>query len=392
MTSDFYSSLPVITEFSSAVRPENHVPLPNGWVIGHADVVGSTIAIEEGRYKAVNMVGAGVIAAIANALNRRPFPFIFGGDGASFAVDISDAQAAADALQAIAAYSEAEFDLKLRVAMAPVAVIRTAGRDVCVTRYQASADCIYAMFSGGGLSWFAARVKEGQYLLKSMPENPLPDLSGLTCRWALSPAQHGKILSAIIAPFGTENRFSELIDHITLIVSQLENSGNPVAMPLLQPGPEKQAVELEALAKATGGISKWSAKIRARLLYWLTCLCFRTRPKLAGRDMNIYMESLSTNADFRKFDDALYLTIDCSDTFVTEFESLLIAASDYIRYGIFCQEQALLTCFVISHDRLGCDVLANTNSLAHIHFIDGAQGGYAMAAKALKSQYETLRQ
>ena len=32
------------------------------------------------------MVGAGVIAAVANALDRRPFPFVFGGDGASFAV------------------------------------------------------------------------------------------------------------------------------------------------------------------------------------------------------------------------------------------------------------------------------------------------------------------
>jgi hypothetical protein len=46
------------------------------------------------------MIVAGAIAAVANALNRRPFPFVFGGDGASFAVSRADAPAAAAALAA----------------------------------------------------------------------------------------------------------------------------------------------------------------------------------------------------------------------------------------------------------------------------------------------------
>ena len=66
------------------MRAKNYRPLPDDWVVGFSDVVGSTEAIAKGRYKAVNMVGAGVIAAVANALERRPFPFVFGGDGASF--------------------------------------------------------------------------------------------------------------------------------------------------------------------------------------------------------------------------------------------------------------------------------------------------------------------
>ena len=83
MADDFYETIPVLDNFADAVRAENYSPLPDDWVVGFADVFGSTKAVADGRYKAVNMVGAGAIAAVANALGRRPFPFVFGGDGAA---------------------------------------------------------------------------------------------------------------------------------------------------------------------------------------------------------------------------------------------------------------------------------------------------------------------
>ena len=156
MADDFYETIPVLDNFADAVRAENYSPLPDDWVVGFADVFGSTKAVADGRYKAVNMVGAGAIAAVANALDRRQFPFVFGGDGASFAVSPSDAAAAGKALQAMAAFARDEFHLELRVAMAPVAEIRAAGYDVRVARFAASPPCVYAMFAGGGLTWFDA--------------------------------------------------------------------------------------------------------------------------------------------------------------------------------------------------------------------------------------------
>src|SRR5271169_5010069 len=119
MVSNFYESIPIFDEFGDAVRPQNYRPLPDDWVVGFSDVVGSTEAVAKGRYKAVNMVGAGVIAAVANALDRRPFPFVFGGDGASFAAYASDATAAAGALAAMAAFAREEFHFELRVATIP---------------------------------------------------------------------------------------------------------------------------------------------------------------------------------------------------------------------------------------------------------------------------------
>ena len=120
MASNFYESIPICDDFAEAVRAENYRPLPDDWVVGFTDVVGSTEAVAKGRYQAVNMVGAGAIAAVANALDRRPFPFVFGGDGASFAASPSDATAAAGALAAMADFAREEFHFDLRVAMISV--------------------------------------------------------------------------------------------------------------------------------------------------------------------------------------------------------------------------------------------------------------------------------
>jgi hypothetical protein len=184
---DVYSAIPVIANFAEAVRPENYRPLPDDWMVGFSDVAGSTRAVAEGRYKAVNMIGAGVIAAVSNALGRKAFPFLFGGDGATFAVGPADAAAATEALKAIAVFAREECQFELRVATIRIAEVRAAGRDVRIGRYGASPHCAYAMFAGGGLSWFEGRAKLGEYAPEPAPPGTRPDLSDLSCRWGARP-------------------------------------------------------------------------------------------------------------------------------------------------------------------------------------------------------------
>ncbi len=381
---DFYASLPVLSDFGEALKNENYTPLPDDWVIGFSDVVGSTKAMEEGRYKAVNMVGAGVIAAVANAVERRPFPFVFGGDGASFAVSAVDAPAAEQALQAMALYAESEFELALRVATAPVSAIRAAGGDIRVVRYAASPDCIYAMFSGGGLSWFEREAKKGAYQLNPASSASLPDLSGLSCRWGLAPARHGLILSVIVAARGDDPRFAALLDEIVALVTAAEGSGRPVTMESLRPGPAAQAIGFEALVLKTSGLARRVARVKAALLFAIGYLAYCVRLKAGDFDMNTYMASITTNADFRKFDDGLRMTLDCSPAFADELERRLAAAADYAHYGTFRQGNALLTCFVPTAENISRPPTETSESLRHIHFVDGAGGGYTMAAKAMK--------
>ena len=99
----FYASVPVFRGFARLMDPALYIRLPDDWTVGIADVVQSTAAIAAKRYKAVNMAGAAVIASVTNALDQREFPFVFGGDGASFAVPPADLALAREAMAATAA-------------------------------------------------------------------------------------------------------------------------------------------------------------------------------------------------------------------------------------------------------------------------------------------------
>src|ERR1700682_4518647 len=121
------AAFPGFGGFCSLRHPALYSPLPDDWPIGIADVVESTKAIAEQRYKAVNMAGAAVIAAVTNALEGREFPFVFGGDGASFAVSPDDFGRAREALAATATWVKEDLDLAMRVALVPVTAVRAQG-------------------------------------------------------------------------------------------------------------------------------------------------------------------------------------------------------------------------------------------------------------------------
>ncbi len=169
-------------------------------MVGIADVVQSTKAIAENRYKAVNMAGAAVIVAVTNALGDREFPFVFGGDGASFAVPAEAADAARQALAETATWVKEDLDLTLRIGMVPVAEIRSQGLDVRVARYAPSDNISIAMFSGGGIAWADAAMKRGEIAVPPASPGAHPDLSGLSCRYEEIPASRGLVLSLVVAP------------------------------------------------------------------------------------------------------------------------------------------------------------------------------------------------
>ena len=82
----FYTDIPVFDDCSKIVDDSVYRNMPDDWFIGLTDVVDSTKAIEDGKYKSVNMAGPASISAVINTLSHQNFPFVFGGDGVSFAV------------------------------------------------------------------------------------------------------------------------------------------------------------------------------------------------------------------------------------------------------------------------------------------------------------------
>jgi len=379
VSESFYEDIPPFDRFDEVVDESRYRPLPEDWLIGVSDVVNSTGAIAEGRYKSVNVVGASTIAAVYNALDAAAFPFVFGGDGAAFAVPATAAAKARAALAAARTWAAEEVGLNLRAALVPVADIVQAGQRVAVARFKVAPALSYAMFGGGGIAWAEAEMKSGHYEIPPAPAGTRPDLTGLSCRFLPIGARRGEILSLLVRPRPDASRvaFNALVRRIVEILDQTSERGGspvPVAGPRIVWPPRNLRLEVGATRGRVPGFL-WGGYILFQHLV-LTVLN-AVGGKLPGFDPKIYRGEVTTNTDFRKFGDGLMLTVDCSSDVIARIEVVLerARADGIADHGIHRQDAALMTCFVPSpfaHD--------------HMHFVDGASGGYAKAAEMLKAQ------
>jgi Protein of unknown function (DUF3095) len=122
------------------------------------------------------------------------------------------------------------------------------------------------------------------------------------------------------------------------------------------------------------------AKIAAEMV--VAIFLDKTGRALGRFDPKRYRSWVARNSDFRKYDDALRMTIDCTRETAARLETFLAEAeaSRIIDYGLHRQGAALMTCIVPSYV-----------SDDHVHFLDGAGGGYALAAQALKDKLATRK-
>jgi hypothetical protein len=389
-TTDFYGRLAPLPHFAAITEQRNFAPLPDDWQLVISDVRGSTRAIAEGRYKEVNMVGAASIVALLNAAGPVAIPFVFGGDGATLAIPPSLVAPARTTLAALGALARQAFALELRCAMVPAAAVAAAGQRVRVARLAIAEHYHQAAFSGG-LAYAEALVKDpvdGEAFLVKPADTPDgADLSGLECRWQDIHSRHGETVSLLVAPapaLPAEDRGAVLRDVIAAIEAAYgsERDYHPLALAGLRPSLSPGALLVEARARS-------APALRPRLGYlariWATNLgvgLHRRYETLLGRApwWDRYRGLVFRTADFRKYDDTLRMIIAGTAARREQLEAYLEVRfrAGELAYGLHVADRALMTCLVF--ERMG----------RQVHFVDGAEGGYALAARALKGRLAEL--
>ncbi|SEE60590.1 Protein of unknown function [Rhizobiales bacterium GAS191] len=378
MTESSHAEASVFDRFERVVDPSLYRPLPEDDLIGMTDVVNSTRAIQDGRYKAVNMAGAAAITAVMNAVPGESFPFVFGGDGATLAVSLRHEAPVRDALARTSAFARDELGLDLRAALIPLSAVRAAGGDVRLAWFEPNPHVRYAMFSGGGLVFAEQAMKAGRFAIDAAPVGQRPDLAGLSCRYMPVASRNGVILSLIVklAEGARESEFARAVMDILSMLRALDRDGHPVPAEGPPVNWPPQGLDLEARASRRSE-SLALRKFKLRLITAASWFILKTGMKVGSFDPAHYRRQTTQNTDFRKFDDGLRMTIDCSAETADSVERRLgeLRASGVLSFGAFRQKQALVTCIV--PDPMHDD---------HMHFVDGAEGGYALAARMLKGE------
>lgn len=385
----FYAELPAFENFDDFVEFAAYAPIPDDWVVVLTDVRGSTGAIKQGRYKDVNMAGAASITAVLNACGSIEVPYVFGGDGGTLVVPGSVHGAASNALIELRTACMGMFGLELRVGAVPVSDLRAKGADVRVRKHALSPGNYLAMFAGGGLERADALLKAedpgNPYILKEKDGPGAPNLEGLSCRWEPLLPKNGCMLTLMVKGHsnsgeGESMLLGETISAISSILGHgLKESApaNSASMRFRWP-PRGALAEAKALAPAKGF---WRSLLWVFGTSLVQAWCELFDRKAGDYDGAVYREELKSNTDFRKYDGVLRAVLDVTTAQAIDIEMYLERAhgAGRLTYGAHRADSALMTCLVF-----------NMSQGEHVHFIDGADGGFAMAAIGFKKRLATL--
>lgn len=373
----FYTDLAPLKSFHELTDEGQYATLPDDWCVVITDIEGSTKAIEKGRYKDVNLVGAATIAAARNALSGQDIPFVFGGDGASFAFHADDRSKVEAAMNGLRRMAVDNFHLTLRIGLVPVSALSAAGAAIKVARYELSSGRHLALFQGTGLPLAEKWVKQpnSEYRIEDQ-EGATVNTDGLSCRWNAIPNIRGVVVTMIIqkTELSSNQIYADLLEHLSQLCGGDFNAVNPVNIPKVS----YQSIRECFVQEKRLHLPQWTLKFLYRIWEIIVCVCiFRFKIPPLFMDPDRYTHSMREHADYCKFDGALRMVVDVSLEQRDRIQQFLHSLQEegQIYYGLHESTDSLMTCYV--------DTI---NDGGHIHFIDGARGGYAMAAKQLKMQ------
>jgi hypothetical protein len=382
----FYANLPVLPNFASIADINNFQDFPEDWLIIITDVAESTEAIAAGKYKEVNLLGACSITAILNIVENLEVPFVFGGDGASILIPERFRLASEYALLALQKMAQAEFKLFLRVGIVPISAIGDRAK-LKVAKLEISENYYQAILRGGGITYATDLVKNKATSHLYSPQHrhtsqAIANLAGLECRWQDIPSRHEEIVSLIVsatAPSQSQidHIYAEVINQIERIYGS-ERECNPIIPDTLQLTFRKKKLlpETRVFRASQSWLLKYLYLWKLRFINLLGILFMRFNINIAGFNWGDYKQIVAESTDFRKFDDILRMVI--SGTFQQRHRLEKLLAQKFqdgrLVYGIHVTDRALMTCLVFERDG------------KQVHFIDGADGGYALAAKDLKER------
>lgn len=373
----FYSRLPVNEIPLSELLMEEHLffKIPANWYVVITDVKNSTEAIKNGLHETINLIATGSIVALLNIAykNNLTVPFFFGGDGASFIIPPTILDAIIQALLQHKENTKSSFNLDLRVGYVPVKDIYEKGHELNISKLRTSELFAIPVLLGDGLTFAEKIIKGPDYMFAALPASKDElDLSGMQCRWdrIKPPENFFEIVSLLaIARDGVNQSqaFKKVMDSVDAIYGEPQRR-KPISVQKLK-------------IKAT--LAKLGQEMRVRmggfrplsvLGNWIKMsfgfLYFRTKQ---GKR---YLHNLVDLSDTLVIDGRINTVISGTSQQRELLETALnkIEKDGEILYGLYVSKESVMSCYV-----------RNMND-RHVHFVDGAEGGYTKAAGVIKKK------
>lgn len=384
----FYRDLQVFRDFSALARFDAYSAVPDNWMVALTDVRNSTKAVQEGRYKEVNLAGAASITGLLNAMPDLDLPYIFGGDGGTVLFPASREDAVRSVLADLRQFAFHALNIDLRTGVVSLRAIRDGGFDIRVRKFEMSSFNPLAMCTGGGLDYADAILKAEHENAPGSPDSAghkvrSLDLEGLSCRWEPLKSQNGAIMALIVKPLGPggADHIAQTLDNLAQIAGSLEAETRPVQKRNMRYRWPPRWLWFERAAPNRNKKSALAWRFWLYLETFFQLLCERFAIKIGSYDGENYAAELRSNSDYRKYNDMLRLVLDVSPEKADRLRQYLDKELEAGRlvYGMKLSDTAMMTCLLFSLEQSH-----------HVHFIDAADGGLWSAAVDLKRRFAAM--
>jgi len=373
----FYTSLPVNgIDLDELLNDEAlFIQVPADWHIVITDIKNSTKAVLNGQHQTVNFLATGSIVIVLNIANKMnvDVPFFFGGDGATFIVPPLIIDAVMQALSKYKVNSLNNFELELRAGVVPVRKIYDDGYELRVSKHSRSSVFSIPVVLGQGLDYAEKLIKGEDYLADKYPDDEdEPDMTGMQCRWdriAVPEDQEEVIALLVTAREGV--RQSAVLRKVIQLMDEIygpPQQRQPISINKLRLKTSYNSLKTELLARL--GKSRVLKVIHAMILNAYGYIYFRT---LKGK---LYLEQSVQMSDTLVIDGRINTVISgtAAQRFSLEERLQQMETAGEIYYGLHISNASIMSCYVRNMDD------------AHIHFVDGSDGGYTQAARMLKAK------
>ncbi|MEZ4872932.1 MAG: DUF3095 family protein [Bdellovibrionales bacterium] len=379
-----YQNLAEFNQFLDILDDSHFLDVNAQWTVIVSDVIGSTQAVQQGRFKQVNIIGAASITCIMNTLKTHDFPFVFGGDGSTVLLPTAIVPEVIEPLRNLKNVAFNQFDLDLRIGYVSMQVLLEMGATLKVGRYALSKGNNLAQFKGNALTKAEELIKNNHPSSVQLQFNDgqeKPNLDGLSCRLQPMPAKNGIMLSLLCHPTGSDPEESQkIMNDVLQFLHQLTNDNFSSFNPVKRESskwrwiPDTFWLEVHLMKNHS---SKFVNFFRKLFEVLLANTLLKLNLSAGGFEAEKYKKELVQNSDFKKFDETLRMVIDCTESQKNKIEEFLheLYQQNKIFYGTHVSRNAIVTCVVYSASNNG-----------HLHFVDGGDGGYTLAATGMKEQ------
>ena len=317
-------------------------------------------------------------------------PFVFGGDGATFAVPDTLRERVIPALREAQRLARQSFELLLRVGMVRVSSLLDDGLSVRLAKIRLSPNVTQPAFSGRGWEEAERMVKDPQVqgVLRVQEQDGPCDGSfeGFECRWQGVPSFNDHKLALLVAAVSDDAEVNlASYRNVSAKIAQIYgdiSSYHPLRADQMRLSfnPRQLSHEWRVRSSSLGVWGRVKYFARMLLLNLAGAYLFARKMDTQTVRWSRYIDEMVENSDVRKFDGVLRMVMDGSEAQYRDLHSYLEGQhrEGRLAYGMHKSSEALVTCIVFSY---------NGN---HVHFVDGSDGGYAMAARGLKAQLKSL--